>query len=287
MKLSERAMLVYLSLRVWSAEVQDENAAVEVASNNGADANALKVVKQLMPKDWLAPLATLKGSIRTTHYSLTSPWLDNGYRIISTALYPDYRMKMNAFDDQWSMCVDSTLATYEDAKERGKRSQGSLSSGEDYPDVDKLRNRFIYSLRLRNVPDSDDFRMDLDPATIAYLKESAVQDERRTVSMAQAHTAQRLRDAVTHLKERIDAYSETDGKGKKLYESTVGNIQELVKVIPLMDLSGDGILSRLCSEVDSSLCRYGVDTLKTSASLRDETSRKSNEILDQMKGYGF
>lgn len=287
MRLSERAMLVYLSLRIWSAEVQDNDAAVEVANNNGADANALRVVKQLMPKDWLAPLTTLKGSIRTSHYALTSPWLDNGYRIVSSAMYPKYRDSMDVFVPQWQTVTDETLERYGEARERGQRAQGNLSASADYPTTDALRNRFIYSLRIRNIPDSDDFRMDVDEASIAYLRERAIQDERQTVAMSQAHTAQRMRDAVTHLRDRINAYSETDGKGKKLYDSTVDNLKELVGIIPLMDLSGDNTLARLCSDVDSTLCRYGVDTLKTSASLRDETAKKANAILDQMKGYGF
>lgn len=288
MRLSERAMLIYLSLRVWSAEVLDKDASERIEQENGADTGVVRAVKALMPKDWLSPLTTLKGTIRTKHYALTSPWLDSGYRIVSTAVYSaKYQSEMTAFLPQWDACVESTLDQYADARERGMKALGSLSDAREYPTVDALRGRFVFSMRLRNVPDSDDFRMDLDPASIAAIKDQAVRDERATIERTQADAASRMRQAVEHMRSRIDAYSETDGVGRKLYESTVGNVRELVDLVPLLDVSGDSKLAGICAEISQSLCRWDVDTLKTSASLRDDTARKASEILERMKGYGF
>src|SRR6516225_6121348 len=80
--LSSRAMLCSLSISMWSARKHDPEASEEIAQRHGAQADAGRYHKVLLPKAALAEIRKIVSEARQEHYFMTLPWDDNGYRVL-------------------------------------------------------------------------------------------------------------------------------------------------------------------------------------------------------------
>ena len=78
--LASRAMLCSLSICQWSARKHDPEASEEIAARHGAQANAGRYNKVLLPPEALGDLKRIAGEARREHYFMTLPWDDAGYR---------------------------------------------------------------------------------------------------------------------------------------------------------------------------------------------------------------
>jgi hypothetical protein len=88
--LSSRAMLYRLSIGVWSARKHDREASDEIAELHGAQKDAGRYNKLLVPAKALAEIRKIVSAARAEHYFFTLPWSDNSYRILSSAAYMEH-----------------------------------------------------------------------------------------------------------------------------------------------------------------------------------------------------
>ena len=98
--LSSRAMLCSLSISMWSARKHDPEASEEIAQRHGAQADAGRYHKVLLPKEALAEIHKIVSEARQEHYFMTLPWDDNGYRVLPAAAYMDHAEKMRALSNR-------------------------------------------------------------------------------------------------------------------------------------------------------------------------------------------
>ncbi len=71
--LSSRAMLCSLSISMWSARKHDREASEEIAQRHGAQADAGRYHKVLLPKEALAEIHKIVSEARQEHYFMTCP----------------------------------------------------------------------------------------------------------------------------------------------------------------------------------------------------------------------
>ena len=89
--LSSSAMLVELSISVWTGRKKDKQATADVTMSNHAKTGVAAVNKKLMADcAELDAIQKFAASVRTFHYSATLPWTDTGIRIVPTAKYFAY-----------------------------------------------------------------------------------------------------------------------------------------------------------------------------------------------------
>jgi len=84
--LSSRAMLCTLSISTWSARKHDREASEEIATRHGAQADAGRYHKVLLPKEAFAEINKIVGDARREHYFMTLPWDDNGVHAAASDL---------------------------------------------------------------------------------------------------------------------------------------------------------------------------------------------------------
>jgi hypothetical protein len=65
--LSERAMLVSLSVSIWSARKHDVRISDKVAAEHGADRSMGRYAKHLIPRDLLSAVNTANNALREHH----------------------------------------------------------------------------------------------------------------------------------------------------------------------------------------------------------------------------
>ena len=102
---------------------------------------------------------------------------------------------------------------------------------------------------------------------------------------AQRDALQRVAKPVAHLIERMTAYDKSvgpDGKGGRLYDSTVTNITDIGKVFRSFNVLNDPFLDGLAKQLDA-FENIDADDLKKDKQLRAEMSKKAEAILDSLK----
>ena len=85
--LSEKAMLVHLSISRWTARSKDRTAGEDISQQKKAEADVANVWVQLVPKDEMKEVYRSSGAIRKIWIKYTLPWMDEGIRILPSDLY--------------------------------------------------------------------------------------------------------------------------------------------------------------------------------------------------------
>lgn len=278
---SERAkpaMLVNLSISQWYNKITDKKVIHELAEKYGEESTVDdKYSKSLLPKEAMAGIQKAIGRLRTAHYQMTLPWEDGGLRILPSKMYFEYIARMNKLNEAFVAEVNAFVKKYYSYKEQARAKKGPLFNETDYPADSTISNYFEMRISFLPLPDSGDFRLDLDEVTQEEIKKSA------TASLAAGLEGSRL-FLYKRFEVLLEAYcNSTTGGKKRRFESTIVNLYEFVETIPQLNVTNDDELEHLAHKVSTNLCQFSADTLK-----RDEESRKfankyAMELLNELK----
>lgn len=283
--LASRAMLCSLSISVWSARKHDPEASEEIARQHGAQADAGRYHKVLLPKAALAEIQKIVSEARQEHYFMTLPWDDNGYRVLPAAAYLEHTERMRALANRFTPAVEVLVSQFDQLVEEAKIRLGGLFRPADYPGPDELRSKFSFETKVMPLPDAGDFRVALGEEEKERIKRQITASVEASLQVASRELWQRLYEAVSHMSERLQAYRVTDeGVGHPFRDSVVTNLVKLVDVLPRLNVTGDAELERLAAEVRGSLL-VDPQELRTSEAVRNETAKNASAIAGKMAAY--
>ena len=283
--LCSRAMLCSLSISMWSARKHDPDASQEIAQRHGAQADAGRYHKVLLPKAALAEIQKIVSDARQEHYFMTLPWDDNGYRVLPAAAYMDHTEKMRELSNRFTPAVEALAHEFGNLVEQAKARLGGLFRPEDYPAPDELRSKFSFETKVMPLPDAGDFRVTLGDEEKERIKRQITVAVDASLQVASRDLWQRLYEAVSHLAERLQAYQVTeDGVEHPFRDSVVTNLVKLVDILPKLNVTADLELERLATQVRASLL-VDPQELRKSESVRTETAKAAAAIARRMAGY--
>ena len=283
--LSARAMLCSVSISMWSARKHDPDASEEIAVRHGAQADAGRYHKILLPKQALADIQKIVSEARQEHYFMTLPWDDNGYRVLPAAAYLDHVAKMRALSNRFTESVDSLARQFLTLVEQARTRLGGLFRESDYPNPDELLAKFSFETRVMPLPDAGDFRVALGDEEQARIKRQITAAVEASLQVGSRELWFRLYEAVQHLADRLSAYKVTgQGIEHPFRDTVVTNLVELVDVLPKLNVTNDPELERLAEQVRTSLL-VDPKELRKSETVRSETAKAAAAIAQHMAGY--
>lgn len=295
--LSSRAMLYRLSICVWSARKHDREASDEIAELHGAQKDAGRYNKLLVPRKALEEIHKIVSAARKDLYFLTLPWSDNAYRILSSAAYTDLTRTMRQHLNLFTPAVERLEGSFEKLVAQEKDRLGTLFKAEDYPGIrddagrvrllfpEELRSKYSFETVVVPLPDAADFRVALGDEERQRLQRQITASVQASLQVGSRELWQRLYAAVTHMSERLKAYKVTeDGVENKFHDTIVTNLVKLVDVLPKLNITNDANLDRLAEEVRASLL-VDPKELRKSESFRAGTASAADAIAQQMAGY--
>src|SRR6185436_6662823 len=118
--LSEKALLVTLSLSKFEPKKTDKRITRQVTQENGTAAGMLRVGKQLLPDQAIEPIRKLHGEIREYHYAHSLPWGENNERLLSSAFFIEYQDQMAKFRMADVQLVEEFVGNYPQAVETAR-----------------------------------------------------------------------------------------------------------------------------------------------------------------------
>jgi len=279
-KLTEKALLVSLSISQWGARVEDKKATKEVETKFNAK-KAGKFYKSLMEES-AKEIAKIASRARQYHYENTLPW-DKGRDVLLSENYLDYREKMADFEREMNHKVDEFVARYEQEIEYEKQRLGGLFNIADYPLPETLRTKYAFSVTPEAIQTADDFRVKLNDEEVDRIKKEITERLENRQKEAMRDVWKRLYDVVSHMAEKIK--DKDIGKNVALHQSLIDNITKLCDMLPKLNLTGDEELDKMAKEIKESITKYPVDDIRDYDNIRKHVISETDKLLSKMDGF--
>ncbi len=282
--IADRAMLVRMTIRRFSAAKTDKKVTKEVADNHNADQTMGNYRKNLISKDPLKEIALIESNTRLEYYRVTLPWDQDGSRILTSDAYFKFAEYMRAQQAKWDEAVEVFIANWDSHVADAKVKLNGLFNPADYPDKTRLRRKFAIEWDVRPVPTAADFRVNLGADEIAKVKSQIEASVQATVDNAMQDVWKRLQSVVQKMSERLKAYDPQNPGVHSFRDSLVTNIAEMLELVPSLNLTGDANVARFCDDIRAGLI-VSPQALRDSDATRNDVARRADEILAKMEAF--
>lgn len=277
--LTERAMILNLSVGLWQGYRLDKEATRKVTDEAGADRDAARVNKHLIPKDALAPIVTASGAVRSHFYTHTMPWRDNGDRLMPRKLYltfiPEHERLVSEFNAAVAAFVNDQ---YPAAIEKAEFRMGEMFNRDDYPHAGDVARKFYITLDIDAISTANDFRVAIDQEHVDKVKASMEAALATRMQTAAGDVWRRMASTVDYFRERM-----ADPKAV-FRDSTVDNIAELLDLVPGLNVLDDPEIEAVRAMIAKALGGIDAREIRKDPAHRAELAGEAQQIMDRMAG---
>ena len=279
MSIHDRAMLVDISIGQWSMRKYDRKISNEVTVTYNAEKDSARINKVLIAVEQSKVISKVVNESRIFHYTNTLPWTDEGRRILPSSNYWEYVNELNTKKHKYWRTVESFWNSYETYKNEARYSLGDMFKENDYPSLDSLRDKYRFNIVFLPIPDTNDFRVNLDSHELDRIKLDLEQSLKKAETEAVRDLWDRLHVAIKHIIDRLQT------KDAVFRDSLIGNVIELSDLLPRLNFTNDTHLESLRQEINQSICTISPDSIRNDAKLRNDTASKAADIMKKMEGY--
>jgi len=285
-KLSSSALIVNLSLSVWTGRKLDKRVSEEVDQQNSTKTRAGNYHKNLLAgSSKLTEITKIANAIRSWMYGVTQPWGDNGDRVLNMAHFMEFKDRLTDYEQQFGTAVNNFLNDYDTLVAAAAFQLGDLFNREDYPTREHIESKFGMRYSMTPLPQAGDFRVDIGEDGLRELQAQyeAVLQQRVTGAMTEAW--ERLHDCLTRMSERLTDDTDSNGESKRkiFRDSLVDNAVEICGLLKSFNITNDTRLDEMRKQLEDAMRGVDADSLRDSDSLREQTKRKVDNILSKFE----
>jgi len=283
-KLASSALIVNLSLSVWTGRKLDKRVSEEVDQAKSTRTRAGNYHKNLLAGSGkLEQITKIAGAIRSWLYSVTQPWGDNGDRILPVTTLLDFKSRLTDYEEQFSTAVNDFLNDYDTLVSAAAFQLGDLFNRDDYPVREQIESKFGFRYSLIPLPQAGDFRVDIGNDGLRELQEQYERVMEQRVVGAMTEAWERLHDALTKMSERLtdDTDENGDPKRKIFRDSLIDNAVEICGLLKSFNITGDLRMDEMRKQLEDTLQHVDAQTLRDSDHLRQQTKAKVDALLSK------
>ena len=278
MNLSDRALLVQLSISQWTARKYDKKVTQDVASSHGVSTSAGRYNKVLLPMNDLLDRVHKKSTlIRTKFYENTLPWGIEGTMMLPSANYLKFVTEFRKEKGEWQYLVDDFERHYPQLKLDAQPLLNGMYNDADYPSEGEIGRKFKMDMAIFPVP-ATDFRVSIASDELTRIQ----QDVEARVKDAQQ---QAMQEVWNRLYERVKNMAEKLADPKAIFRDTlVDNLRDQCDMLTRLNFTDDPNLEALRSEVEANLLKHP-DALRNDPDLRRDKAAEAKAIMDKMSVF--
>lgn len=279
MSLHEKAILVTFKTSAFGETKKIRGA------NKLAKSDWINDTKRLISKTALVGAKKVLGAARNYHYTVTLPFSDNNERLLPNELYMDYLAKVNQFKQELRAELETINFSAEIANARAALSAVEDKSGNlhnlfdpnDYPG--DIAGKFGIELEFSPVPDSGHLVIDLPAEEIARLRDQIDSQVSGKADAAMRDVWERIHGVIQK------AWETLKDPEAKFKDSLIKNIQNLIDVLPALNIMGDANLDQVAQKARQTLCQYDPDDLRKNPGTRTSAVNESAQILEDLEWF--
>jgi hypothetical protein len=178
---------------------------------------------------------------------------------------------MTAMQEEFYRLVDVFIDSYSSAKALAILKLGDMFDPMDYPSADELRSKFRFEIDKEPIPETGDWRVDVQNDAMADLKSEYETKSADKINRAMNDVWSQLHGALSHLSDKID-YGDHEDK-KNFNTSTVEKLTGLVDLLDAFNITGDPKMLQMGTDLKRSLRGVSREALRESEGLRAETKK--------------
>lgn len=286
--LAEKAMLVSVSISIWSGRKLDKEVTDSVNREHAASVDAGRYNKALVAPHALAEIVATANRARKIHYARSLPWLDDGARIMSAAGYLEFAKELRGVKDEFDAAVSKFIGGYGDFVDDARRRLNGMFKESDYPAATDIAGRFRFERRIWPLPASDDFRVSVGAESQAEIRREIADQLNSAMSGAMSDAFRRVAETVGAMAQKLAEFQPAKGKGDKasgiFRDSLVENVRELTGLLPSLNITGDARLAEIAERMKA-LCASDADVLREDADVRAHVQKEAAAIVAAVSDY--
>ncbi len=269
------ALQVYLRISMWHGYVRDQEVEHKVVESAKADDNAAIFYKKLSACPLFKKYKKLVSKARGQHYLLTMPWLDNGVRILPASLLLEYKNRVESVIDLINAEARYIASNRDALSEYAKIHLGELYKESDVPTAADLERAFGASIEFWPMPKTGDWRIEAEECLIKEMDAKLNAQIEQRYKTALSNTSKKILDCARRLHKAL--------LGKRLHASTVEAFNELLDLIPHLNISNDAEVNRIYRQLIESVGDLDVEDLRADRTLRTRKAAKLGAIIASME----
>lgn len=279
---ADRTMLVALHVRGWTGRRKDKAVTDEVHQIHGAAADAGAYSKQLIPRPAFKEVTEAESALRGFHKAQTLPWTDDGMRVLPTTNHMAYTDGLRSLTYAHGEAVRAFVEAFPGLVDQAAVRLNGMFRLDDYPTQAELRGQYGLDVNFYPFPKAADFRVDLADHDLAVIRNQlqAAETEAHQVAMHDLWT--RLHDTVKHMADKLAV--PIGEPGSVFRDSLVSNLEDLVDLLPRLNVTEDPDLTRMAEDAKRDLV-VPVGVLRDNASERATRARAAEDMVKRMAGY--
>lgn len=277
MSISDRCLMVFLTVTKPQMTKKDVEVSKEVADDKNASSESVAVIKKLYPKHLIQPIVDIESAARRYVDHMTGSTNIRGFNVLPSKLFMPFQEGIGVHKLQFDQAVTVFLMNFANVMMAAQSSQGDMFNRSEYPDLSDLKKQFTFTVQYIPMGKVDTVMLDLEKDSLADLKTTMAEQEQERFRVMMADAYARLHAAVKRIHTQC---SKPDGK---IYDTLTGNLKELLEILPAMNLTEDPKFDKLC--VDAQRLLVSPVAIKTTPGVRESTAATADEILKAMEGF--
>jgi hypothetical protein len=295
--IQENAMLITLQINCAGFTRKDRDVTDKVNAEHAASHNAGKYDKHLLDPRMVDGPQRAARAARGDHERLTLPW-DGTYRLLPVELFDQYMTTMDDHKRRFNSAVSNLAGKLPQLIEQRRKQLNGMFREDDYLRYAALESMYEFKWRARDVPTGANFYAKIVDDKAAQIRAEIDDDNADLLRSATRHTFERLHKAVSHIATCLDGYESVEvrkagGKKKteanrRLYDTMITNLGDLVNILPALNVAGDPDLAALVDDIKGSeLLRHDVAEFKdpSNAEVVKVVQSEASEITDRLAGF--
>ena len=276
--IASSAVLIDLNISVWTARKLDKNVSKEIDINKNTTIKAGNYNKHILAgSDQLEAITKLSGEIREWHGRQTLPWSDTGTRLLPMSNFFDYKQQLGVYEAEFQSRINTFIYEYPNIILGMAFKLGKLFDRSEYPETDKIANKFNLKYTIMPVPETNDFRVDIADDIRNEMQQEYQKAYESRVEVAMSDAWSRLHNTLEHMVDRLS------GDDKKIFRnSLVDNALELTNLLTKLNVTKDPKLEQARQALEKSLIGVSADDLRESQGARSVVLSKVNAIMEMI-----
>jgi len=285
--LKNKCLMVRLSRKKINRNKMDKEMGQELRDKkNVTDAAAVRVNKSIFTAESTEKYMKVYTEGSKYFYRVTLPWDDQGWRLLSIDLFKDFTSKFKTFTRDYREAVLDWVENIGVHIEASRTMLQGAWNAKDYVfmsesghiDKEWLLSNFGLEVEFNTVTNGDDLRATLTETDREIIAEQINTQALAKFAKAQEHIITTLHDCIFSIHERLCV-------GDQVFRDTLlTNLEDLVDLIPKLNIANDPALNLLASEAKVKLLKWDPQTLRDDPKARKEVSDDAAKILNNMKG---
>lgn len=276
--LAERGMLV--SLRITQLGLSTKSQEVTTAAHqayNITDNRAGYYRKFKIDRVDVKDISRIANQARSYHRQMTVPWGHDMYRLLPSTLIPKYNQRIKSLKMEFESNVSDLKVKWTSVIEAAKSRLGPAFKADEYPDVSEVEKFYTFEMHRKPIPQDDHFILKVEQATLDEIKQDLIEEQDKNLKQISQNLWDRMYELVERMAERLS------DKDPKIFKTLVSNLEDLVDILPDLNVANDPKLTELCTDVKQKLIIFTPGQLKKDKKVRDKTAQEARDIQNKME----